>query len=235
MVNPKRIILFGQYKQGKSRAISELEDTLILDFEGGYDFFSAQVININSLKDFSDTVKALKEAKANNGGKNPYKRICIDNTTVLEEMAVILATKEYKSSTMGQSFKGDDVRTLAQGSGYHWLRIAFFKMIDAIQEYCDTLILVAHVKDKDITKGSETVNEKSISLTGKSKDICAASACAVGLVYREDNKTYINFQPSESLLVGARPEHLRGKKFIVAESDENGNISVNWDEIFLKD
>lgn len=61
----------------------------------------------------------------------------------------------------------------------------------------------------------------------------AADADAIGYLYREENKTILDFEPSESVMAGARSEHLRGQKIVIAESDENNQISVDWTKVFI--
>ena len=116
-----------------------------------------------------------------------------------------------------------------------YTRQAFLKMVKPFENYCDTLIMIGHVKEKDLTKNGQDVTEQSINLTGKTKDILCAWADTIGLVYREDNKTIINFCPSDALVVGARQKHLIGKKLVVAESDDDHNLTVNWSSIFVEE
>ena len=136
---------------------------------------------------------------------------------------------------MGINFTGTDVRTLPNGAGYLYTRQAFFKMLKPLEEFCDTLVMVGHVKEKDVAKGSETFTEKSINLTGRTKDILCSWCDAIGLVYRADNKTVINFQPSDSLVVGSRQKHLIGQQIEVATSDEKYDITVDWSKIFIEE
>jgi len=233
-VDPKRLLLFGSPKCGKTTVLSALEDCLIVDLEEGSDYVEAAVVKVNSLKDFAELIKALKDDKQANGGRKPYRTIAIDTLTALEELSVELALKDYKASPMGANYTGTDVRTLANGAGYGWTRPAFFKMLKAFEPFCETLVMIGHIKEKDITKAGDTLTEKSINLTGKTKDILCAWADSIGLVYREDNKTYVDFRPSESLVVGSRQAHLRGAKIVVAESDEDNNITVDWGLVFLE-
>jgi hypothetical protein len=56
---------------------------------------------------------------------------------------------------------------------------------------------------------------------------------AIGYIYRNDNETIINFEPSESLIAGARSKHLKCQKIVVATSDENNDVTVDWSKIFI--
>lgn len=51
---------------------------------------------------------------------------------------------------MGKTYQGTDIRTLPNGSGYMYLRQAVRKVIDMFRDLCDSLILIAHVKEKMI-------------------------------------------------------------------------------------
>lgn len=68
---------------------------------------------------------------------------------------------------------------------------------------------------------------------GKSGDIICGEADAVGYIYRAGNKTYISFEGGDNTIREARPLHLRGRKFVVAESDENNEVKVNISQIFI--
>lgn len=233
MINPKRLLLFGAPKCGKTTITSYLDDCLMIDMEKGSYFVEAMSIEVNNMAEFGEMMKALRQAKLDNGGKVPYKYISLDTLTALEEISLDYACKLYNKTPMGAAFKGD-VRTLPNGAGYLYTRQAFFKMLKPLEDYCETLILVGHVKEKDITKDGETLTEKSIDLTGKTKHILCAWADTIGLVYRKGNKTMINFEPSESNIVGSRQEHLIGKQVCVAISDEKG-LHVDWGDVFLQE
>ena len=77
------------------------------------------------------------------------------------------------------------------------------------------------------------MNERGLALTGKMPAIVCSNVDAIGYLYRDENKTVINFAPSESLLCGSRSEHLKNKEIVVAESDENGKITIDWSKVFI--
>ena len=57
-----------------------------------------------------------------------------------------------------------DVRQLPSGAGYLYLRNALKEMVNMFKPLCDTLILVCHVKDKQIKKNDEETTEMSVDL-----------------------------------------------------------------------
>jgi hypothetical protein len=242
-VNPRKLIIFSQPKNGKTSCLAELEDNLIIDLERGTGFVEALKIDVIAeaeaqgvlpLDILKSTIKELNEVKAKIG-KNPYKRITIDTVSLLEEMVLPMANDLYRNTSLGANWMGNDVRKLAQGAGYSFLQSALFFVINQFERVCDTLILSGHVRRKDIKTEDSDIDEKSLSLTGKTSLLVSADADAIAFLYREDNKTILNFAPSTSALVGSRCSHLRDKQITIAESDENGVITVNWDQVFLKE
>lgn len=230
--NPKFLILFGRPKAGKSTLMASLENNLIIDLENGYQALSALVVQARTVNDFAEIANALRE-EIKKEGKFPYKYITIDNATRLEEMCLSYACQLYRQTPMGKTYQGTDIRTLPNGSGYMYLRQAVRKVIDMFRELCESLILVAHVKEKMINKEGEELSEMSIDLTGKLGDILCGEADAIGYVYRKKSDTIVSFEGGDNSIREARANHLRGKKIVVATSDENNNITVDMTKIFL--
>lgn len=230
--NPKFLILAGRPKAGKSTLMAAIDNNLIIDLENGYQALSALVVQARSVNDFAEIANALKAEIKDN--QFPYKYITIDNATRLEEMCLPYAVQLYRQTPMGKNYQGTDVRTLPNGSGYMYLRQAVRKVIDMFRGLCDTLILITHTKDRQINFEGTEVNEIAIDLTGKLGDILCGEADAIGYVYRKKNETIISFEGGEGTIREARANHLRGKKIIVAESDEDNNITFHMDKIFLE-
>ena len=229
----KFMILFGKPKAGKSSAMAALDNNLVIDLEDGYKGLSALVVQARNINDFAEISRALQEEIKNNNGKFPYKYITIDNATRLEEMCMGYAITLYRQTPMGKNYQGTDIRTLPNGSGYLYIRQAVKKVIDMFRTLCETLILVAHTKDKQINFEGQEVNEMTLDLTGRLGDILCGEADAIGYVYRKKNETIISFEGGENSVREARPLHLRGKKIVIAESDDNNNLTFHWNKIFL--
>lgn len=230
--NPRFLILYGKPKSGKTTIAAALNFNLIIDLEGGSEYLSAlsvQARNINDLGAISNAIKA----EIASTGKKPYKFITIDNATRLEEMCLDYARILYMQTPMGKTYKGDDIRTLPNGSGYMYLRQAVRKVIDMFRELCDNFILIGHTKDKMINKEGEELTEMALDLVGKLGDIICGEADAVGYIYRKKNETIISFEGGDNTIREARAPHLRGQKIVIAESDENNNVTVHWDRIYL--
>lgn len=230
--NPRFLIIFGKPKAGKTTLASKLDNNLIVDLEGGSEFLEALAVQARSVKDLGDIANAIRE-EIKSTGKKPYKYITLDNASRLEEICLSYAATLYRQTPMGKNYSGNDVRTLPNGSGYMYLQQAVRKVIDMFRDLCDNFILIGHLKDKMINKEGEELSEMSLDLVGKLANIICGEADAVGYVYRKENETHISFEGGDNSVREARAPHLRGKNIVIAESDENNNIKVYWDKIYL--
>ena len=235
--------------------MASLDDNLIIDLDDGYRALSVMSVLARSANTLYEIKQALYD-KAMRENKIPYRYITIDNATRIEELALSVAAAKYRNTPMGQSWgmlkdpknplvnakdkngklipdPKADVRILPQGSGYLFLRQAVKELIDMFKPFCETLILVAHVKDKQIQKNGTEMTEMSLDLAGKTADIICGEADAIGYIYREGKNTIITFENGDNTIREARPLHLRGKKFVVATSDDNNNIKVDMSQIFI--
>lgn len=239
--DPKTIVIFGQPKTGKTTALAELESCLLIDLEGGSDFVGALKIDVlleakkngtTPIAVLQDIIKSIKQQNEKNGGY-VYKYIAIDTVTALQDMVLPIAASAYKATPMGRNWVGTDVTTLPNGAGYGFTRTALLKVLDALKDITDTLIISGHVKDKLVEVDGEEMGERGLDLVGKMASILCAKVDAIGYMYRDENETILNFATSESLLVGARSEHLKGKKIVIASSDESGKVTVDWSKVFI--
>ena len=230
--NPRFLILFGKPKCGKTTLVSQLDNCLIVDLEGGSEFLEALSIQARSVKDLGDIANAIR-SEIEKTGKKPYKYIAIDNATRLEEICLPYAADMYRQQPMAKNWKGTDVRTLDRGAGYFYLREAVAKVISMFRSLCDNFILIGHTKDKLINREGEDLTEMALDLVGKLGDITCGEADAIGYVYRKKNETIISFKGGDGTIKEARAPHLRGKDIVTAESDENNNVTVHWDRIYL--
>ena len=126
-----------------------------------------------------------------------------------------------------------DVRLLPNGSGYLYIRMAMKEVVHMFQPYCETLILVCHVKDKQIQLNGVESSKLLVDLAGKTGDIICGEADAVGYVYREGNKTSISVEGGAGDIREARPLHLRGRQFVVGESDKDNILKMDMNKIFI--
>ena len=218
--SPKNFVLYGQPKIGKTTALAQLENCLIIDLEDGTDMVDALKIKANNLKELSEIGREI--IKAN----KPYKYIAVDTVTQLEVWCEQDAKKLYQNTPMGKNFdsdnKGLSVLSLPNGAGYLYLRMAYKKWIDRLNTLADHIILVGHLKEAKIDKKGKEVAVKDLDLTGKIKNITCANADAIGYVFREDDNTMISFDSMGDIQAGSRCEHLKGQTF-----------PLEWDKIFI--
>src|SRR5699024_5002510 len=226
------LIIFGKPKAGKTTLASRLDNNLIVDLEGGSEFLEALAVQARSVKDLGDIATAIRE-EIKQTCKKPYKYITLENASRLEEICLSYAAQLYRATPMGKNYSGNDVRTLPNGSGYMYLQQAVRKVIDMFRDLCDNFILIGHTRDKLINKEGEELSEMSLDLVGKLANIICGEADAVGYVYRKRNETHISFEGGDNSVREARAPHLRGKNIVIAESDENNDIKVYWDKIYL--
>lgn len=230
--NPQYLVLYGLPKAGKTSAVAQLENNLIVDLEGGSKFIDALAVQARTINDLGEIAQAIR-AKNEEVGHNFYKHITIDNATRLEDICMSYACTLYRQTELGKKWKGTDVTTLARGAGYKYLRDAVKKVIDMFKDLCDEFILIGHVKDSLTDKEGQEINVKEIDLVGKLGKIICGMADAVGYVYRKDNETHISFKSGgDGTIMEARARHIAGKDIIIATGNEDGSITTYWDRVY---
>lgn len=229
--NPKFLILYGRPKAGKTSCLAQLDNNLIIDLEGGSQFIDAMAVQARSVNELGEIAQAIR-AKNKEVGHNFYKHITIDNATRLEEMCLSYAKLLYMQTPTGKNYKGEDIRTLPNGSGYMYLRQAVRKVIDMFRELCDEFILVGHVKDVQIEQNGEELSQMALDLVGKLGSIVCGEADAVGYLYRKGNETHISFKGGDGTIKEARAPHLRGQDIVIATGNEDVTITTYWNKIY---
>ena len=227
--NPKRLVIYSKPKAGKTSALALLDNCLLLDFEKGSDYVDAIKLKIDSLQTLKEVGAEIVKA-----GK-PYKYIAVDTVTALEELCLGYAKALYMDTPMGKTFAGDNVLKLPNGAGYLYLREAFFKILDYIETLVPddgSIILLGHLKDKNIDIAGKEVAAVDLDLTGKIKALVCAKADAIGLLSRKGNQVILNFKTSDEITCGARPDHLKNQEIILTEFTD-GNLVASWDKIFV--
>lgn len=241
-INPKIIIVYSMPKVGKTTALADLENCLILDTEGGSEMYDVMRWETKTMGQFGqayleirqnldDQVAALKEEGVPEGEvmnklMKPYRFIAIDTLDKFEDLCEESATRKYLGSSIGKTFEGNSVLELPKGAGYLHLRNEMIEKINLIAGVCETLILSCHVKDKIIDKGGVEVTATDLSLAGKLAQIVCSMADVIVYLYREPNKPMMaNIGTDKTSAMGARAfPHLKpllGKTF-----------PFSWDKLF---
>lgn len=231
--NPRFLIFFGKPKSGKTTLAAHLENNLIVDLEGGSEFIDCLAVQARNINDLGEIANAIRQKNKECNGYF-YKYITIDNATRLEEITLSYALTLYNQTPMGAKYKGD-VRQLPQGAGWFYVRTAVRKVIDMFRELCENFILIGHTKDKLVNKDGEELSEMELDLAGKLSNIICGEADAIAYISRKKNQTIASFKGGENITIEARAPHLRGQNIVIAESDDEGKISVYWDKIYLPD
>lgn len=241
--NPKTLVIFGHTKQGKTTAVANLKDNLIIDLEGGTRYYDCVKVDVQeealnngvtTWKIMQNIVAELKAQKEQTG-KNPYKFITVDTVGNLEDVIMPYAISLHKASPTGRGFKGGplELKALPMGAGWGPIREAFFNTIAMLNLYCDHLILIGHTKPTTVKRRGEELVIEDIDISGKMSQMLAGNSDAIALIYRKKNQTILDFRTNENVAAGARIDHLREKEIVLYESDENGNMTFYWDKIFI--
>ena len=221
--DPRIIVLYGAPKVGKTTILSQLPDCLIVDNEHGTDYIEALKVNV-------DNVKQLKEL-ATELHKHPmtYKRIALDTITTLNDWAEELAIRYYTERSKSKEVITTvaELQSLPYGEGYRWCREAFKDLVKLFSGVTGTLILVAHMRDKELTRVGGSASATDIDLTGKVRQIVTSLADTVGYLFRhpkDNTKLLVRFAGDESVVCSSRCEHLKGQTF-----------EFDWKKIFIED
>lgn len=241
--SPNNLIIFSKPKVGKTSALAQLENALILDLERGSDFVDALKVSAESVDDIREIGEAiLKENK-------PYDYIIVDTITRLEEIAADYAESLYSKKPMGKTwFKTNSagelskdsgkaqygtILNLPQGAGYAHLREAMTKLVEYIKSWAPRLILVAHIKDIYLEKKGSSFEVSDLDLTGKIKRIMTSQSDAIGYLYRKGNENILSFNTSDKVACGARPRHLQNREIVLSSLSGDGTLSTYWDKIYI--
>lgn len=230
-VSPKTLVMYSKPKVGKTLAVSMLENALIIDLENGSDFIEAMKIKASTIDDIKEIVKAIHKA-----GK-PYKYIVVDTLSRLEDMVLPYAKEMYKKTIQGKSFdptndKNVSILDIPNGLGYHKVREHFFEVLSWLETCADRVILLGHLKPKDVNNSDTEVDAKKIDLYGKSGRILAANVDSIALMYREEDKCILTFKTADDVICGSRSTHLRNQDIVLTEMID-GQIIAHWDKIYI--
>ena len=197
--NPKSLLLYGAPKVGKTTALSQLDDCLILDTEGGANMIEGYV---ESVKNREELIKVLKEAQDG----HEYKYVAIDTIDKIATWAENAVCAEENVSA---------VQDLAFGKGFGMVREKVLNTVKILKEIFPHVIIIGHRKwARAVVDSKAIVEPESLDLTGKLKNMLMADCDAIGYVYRDEEKgnLMVTFQSNDALEAGSRSPHLKGKE-----------------------
>lgn len=241
-VNPRTMVLYGLPKSGKTTAVAELPNCLIIDVEDGSAFVDGMIIRPPEGVKPVGKFKWLKElAETIRSQSRPYDFVAIDTLSQLDVDAEWVGTWNYMNSVQGKKFNRDDqgnmlkpsdaayesVLTLAQGYGYRYTREAIMDIFDSLKDLGKICtIFICHVADKMIAKKgtNEEVMIKDLALVGKTRDVIPRITDVIGNVWNEDGELKVSFVGDSQRIGGGRAKHLRGY-----------TGPLDWNKIFIKE
>tara|TARA_R110001583_G_scaffold40747_4_gene129980 strand:- start:3662 stop:4333 length:672 start_codon:yes stop_codon:yes gene_type:complete len=206
--NPKVMLLYGAPKVGKTTALSQLEDCLIIDTEQGASMVEGYIQEANNREQL---IEILKEASDG----HEYKYVAIDT---IDKIAVW--AEESVCAEEGVS----SIVDLAFGKGFALVREKVLNTVKVMKEIFPHVIVIGHRKwARAIVDSKAIVEPESLDLTGKLKNMLMADCDAIGYVYRDDDKgkLMVSFKANEALEAGSRSPHLRGKE-----------MELKWNQIY---
>ena len=197
--NPKSLLLYGAPKVGKTTALSQLKDCLIIDTEGGANMIDGY---IETVKTREELIELLQEAQKG----HDYKYVAIDTIDRI-------ATWAEKSVCKEENVVG--IADLPFGKGFGLVREKVLNTVSILKDIFPHVIIIGHRKwARAIVDGKSIVEPESLDLTGKLKNMLMADCDAIGYVYRDDEKDnlMVTFKANDALEAGSRSPHLRGKE-----------------------
>ena len=209
--NPKTMLLYGAPKVGKTTALSQLNDCLIIDTEGGANMIEGYIESVNSRAELIDILKSAQEG-------HEYKYVAIDTIDKIASWAEQAVCEEENVSA---------VQDLAFGKGFGMVREKVLNTVHFLKEIFPHVIIIGHRKwARAVVDSKAIVEPESLDLTGKLKNMLMADCDAIGYVYRDDekNKLKVSFKANEALEAGSRSPHLKGK-----------DIELKWNLIYKGD
>lgn len=209
--NPKTMLLYGAPKVGKTTALSQLDDCLIIDTEGGANMIEGYVEAINSRKELIELLKQAQEG-------HEYKYVAIDTIDKIATWAEQAVCEEESVSA---------VQDLAFGKGFGLVREKVLNTVSILKTIFPHVIIIGHRKwARAVVDSKAIVEPESLDLTGKLKNMLMADCDAIGYVYRDEEKgnLMVSFKANESLEAGSRSPHLKGKE-----------LELKWNLIYKGD
>ena len=209
--NPKSLLLYGAPKVGKTTALSQLDNCLIIDTEGGANMVEGYVESIDNREELIELLKQAQDG-------HDYKYVAIDTIDKIATWAEQAVCKEESVSA---------VQDLAFGKGFGLVREKVLNTVGILKTIFPHVIIIGHRKwARAVVDSKAIVEPESLDLTGKLKNMLMADCDAIGYVYRDEDKgnLMVSFKANESLEAGSRSPHLKGKE-----------LELKWNLIYKGD
>lgn len=206
--DPKVMLLYGAPKVGKTTALSQLDNCLIIDTEQGANMLDGYIEQVNTREDLIVLLQQAQEG-------HDYKYVALDTIDKIAEWAEEAVCREETVEA---------IQDLAFGKGFGMVREKVLNTIKAMKKIFPHVIIIGHRKwARAIVDSKAIVEPESLDLTGKLKNMLMADCDAIGYIYRDDEKKklMVSFKANEALEAGSRSPHLRGKE-----------MELKWNQIY---
>ena len=203
-LSPHRLFLYGKPKVGKTSAVAQLPNHLIIDTEvkgehegelvGGTSYCEgATSIVVEGLPMLKQTLEYLQA--------NPDKHDF-----------VILDTIDHIEQWVGEAVCRSNAVThigdIPHGKGWSLMRTQVIKIVEQFARASKHIIVVGHQKDGH---SDEEVEVEKINLTGKLKTHLCSIMDGVGRLSREEEKLMVDFRTGVNTDAGCRIPTLAGQ------------------------
>jgi hypothetical protein len=245
-ISPNVTIIFSKPKVGKSTITSKLPQALHLDFEKGTLALEVMSMQVTKLADIYEIAKLVKEAKY------PYKFLVADTLSSLEDLCLPEAELRYSRSPEGKDwFLADvdddtilhemsgknvyqNILNLPFGKGYRYIQDVFSEILGIFEKMAPKVVLLAHSTATVKMINKVEVPSIDLMMLGKTKFVAEFKADAIGYLYRDGKKCFIDFSASKD--GGGRFRYLEKAPILISEymDDAEGNekLITYWDKIY---
>ena len=242
---PSRIIIYSPPKVGKTKSLSKLPDSFILDLESGTGGVEGDLLNVQQEmidRNITDPgqraiapwkiISEFYSELLDMGNKLPFKHLVIDTVDELESAARMQVWSEA----------GEDPFNMDYGKGYGLVRDRIMKLLNMFVSLGLNLVIVGHRKRTLVEKKGVTIASNDLEVTGKLKSILFAWADCIAFGNRDmtedgDSGFFLSFvrDAEDSTESGSRIGRLEGRNVLVHAMNGKGDTTINnWDEIFPK-
>lgn len=220
---PSSLVIIGKPKQGKTSIVSQLPNSVILDYENGSKYIEHdRIIDVN--KHGINLWSNLQDIK----GK--YDFGVIDTLTSLEEYLSKIVVSDYNAENK------TEYRALAEipyGGGYGIIRQRLVSHINYLKTIFKRIILLGHTKEKHINSNNIVLD---LALAGKSADIVLSLVDSISFLKREktdeSSNAMLHFSETSSDVGGSRFKKLDGKMIVISKLNNKNELTTNWKEVF---
>jgi hypothetical protein len=157
--------------------------------------------------------------------------IVIDTLSGWEQHITDCADRAYKTTILGRKYEGK-LLDLPSGGGYPTLWATHQEYMLKLLQFCKHLILLGHMREKLVRKGSADVEVSDLDMLGKLKEITSAHADAIGICVRRGNDLRVSFIAKESTTGGNRCPHLEGRELTLMQKHKDGTLESFWGQIY---